>query len=108
MRMEGDEVHTETDEARGGSTPHIVRWVLGISTLAAIVLLSAVWIIGARSQGDIEEEITASGMIRDIEDNDGGSDTDGIVIDDADEMQSETVDTPVDTIPNETPADTDL
>lgn len=50
MQTQGDEVHVETDEARGGSTPHIVRWILAISLLAAIVLLSIIWITGAASQ----------------------------------------------------------
>lgn len=85
MAVEGDEVHRDTDDARGGSTPHIVRWMLVISTLAAIILLSAVWIFGALSQGDREEEITATGIAQDAE---RGSDTDGIVIDNADEFDT--------------------
>ncbi|QZP08880.1 hypothetical protein [Caenibius sp. WL] len=51
MERHGDEVHVETDEARGGATPHIVRWVLGISLILAIVLLSMTWITGALSFG---------------------------------------------------------
>lgn len=47
MDRQGDEVHIETDEARGGSTPHIVRYVLVISTLLAIIALSVIWITGA-------------------------------------------------------------
>lgn len=47
MENRNGEVHIETDEARGGSTPHIVRWVLGISLLAAILLLSVIWMTGA-------------------------------------------------------------
>ena len=47
MERYGEEVPIETDEARGGSTPHIVRWVLGISLFLAIVLLSIVWISSA-------------------------------------------------------------
>lgn len=35
------------DKARGGSTPHIVRYVLIISLLLAILALSAIWITGA-------------------------------------------------------------
>lgn len=109
MVREGDEVHIETDAARGGSSPHVVRWILILSTLAAIVLLSAIWIFGAASQGDVEEERTATGMIQSEE---SGDDTDGLVIDDADEIEgaaSESeVDTPLNTIPNETEADTDL
>ena len=47
MERQGEEIHISTEEARGGSTPHIVRYVLGISLLLAIVLLSLVWITGA-------------------------------------------------------------
>jgi hypothetical protein len=88
MRNEGGEVHAETDEARGGSTPHIVRWVLVISTLAAIVLLSIVWMTGAALQDEGEEQpATASERIADAEDR---SDTDGIVSQEADEFAPET------------------
>ena len=51
MERHGDEIHVATDEARGGSTPHIVRWVLGISLFLAIALLSMTWITGALSFG---------------------------------------------------------
>ena len=47
MEKQGDEVHVQTDEARGGSTPNIVRYVLLISLLLVIVALSAVWMTGA-------------------------------------------------------------
>lgn len=47
MERQGDEVHVHTEEARSGSTPHIVRYVLTISLLLVIVALSAVWITGA-------------------------------------------------------------
>ena len=47
MEREGDEVHVNTDEARSGSTPHIVRYVLFISLFLAIAALSAIWIFGA-------------------------------------------------------------
>ena len=61
MELKGDEVHVETDEARGASSNNIVRWVLLISLFAAIVLLSIIWITGAATQGDAEEnvEVTA-------------------------------------------------
>lgn len=54
MERQGDEVHFETDEARGASSPNIVRWVLGISLFAAIALLSVIWITGAATQGEGE------------------------------------------------------
>lgn len=47
MEREGDEVHVSEEEASGGTQPHIVRYVLGISLLLVTVLLSAVWIIGS-------------------------------------------------------------
>jgi len=37
MERRGDEVHLKTDEARAGSTPHIVRYVLAFSMLLVIV-----------------------------------------------------------------------
>lgn len=47
MERQGDEVHIQTDEARGGSTPNIVRYVLAIGLLLAIAALSLIWITGA-------------------------------------------------------------
>ena len=64
MERQGDEVHFDTDEARGASTPNIVRWVLAISLFAAIVLLSIVWMTGAATQGPVESEGTADGRER--------------------------------------------
>jgi len=91
MRNEGGELHSETDEARAGSTPHVVRWILGISLAAAIILLSAIWIFGAATQGDIEEEANVSQVIRDTEAaRNDRSDIDGIVSEDADEFAPET------------------
>ena len=49
MERQGDEVHIETNEARGGSTPHIVRYVLIISLLLAIAALTFIWVTGAVS-----------------------------------------------------------
>ena len=104
MAVQGDEVHTETDEARGGSTPHIVRWVLGISILLGIVLLSAVWIFGAATQGGIEEEATATGI---AEEEAEGRDIDGVVIDNVDEIETGDAEGELN-IPNQTEAGTDL
>ena len=47
MERIGEETHLSESEASGGEQPHIVRWVLGISLVLAIALLSAIWIIGA-------------------------------------------------------------
>ena len=81
MAEEQREIHVESDEVRGGSTPRIVRYVLIISTLLAIVLLSAIWIFGAATQGDVESEINVSEKMRAA---DEGQSTDGIVNPEAD------------------------
>ena len=47
MQRNQTETHIDSDRARSGSTPHIVRYVLGISLLLAILALSAIWITGA-------------------------------------------------------------
>jgi len=47
MERQGEEVHVTTDEARGGDTPHIVRYILLISIVLAIIALSAIWMTGA-------------------------------------------------------------
>ena len=60
MERHGDEVHITTTEASGGSTPHIVRYMLGISLLLAIVLLSFIWITGATSGGQHESDSAIS------------------------------------------------
>ncbi len=41
------EVHKSTDDARAGTTPHVVRYVLGISLFLAIAALTVIWISGA-------------------------------------------------------------
>ena len=60
MASDPDQVHMETDNALAGSTPHIVRWILGISLPAVIVLLSIVWITGALVHNDSENKASAS------------------------------------------------
>ena len=50
MADENRIIHRTAEQARGGSTPNIMRWVLGISLLAAIIALSAIWIFGAANQ----------------------------------------------------------
>jgi hypothetical protein len=47
MEREGDEVHVSQEEASGGSQPHIVRYILGVSLLLVVVLMSLIWIIGS-------------------------------------------------------------
>ncbi len=66
MQRQGEETHFETDEARGASSPNIVRWVLGISLFAAIALLSVIWISGAATQG--EQDRPGEGRDRALQD----------------------------------------
>jgi hypothetical protein len=80
---DGNEPHFETDAARGGSTPNIVRWILVVSLFAAIALLSIIWITGAATQK--EAEVTVSGQMRDRTDIEA---TDSIVGEDADEFEA--------------------
>lgn len=47
MERDGEKVRLSAEEARGGSTPHVVRYMLAIGLLLAIVALSAIWITGA-------------------------------------------------------------
>jgi len=59
MRMIGEEVHVDTDDARSGETPHIGRYILGISLLLAIIALSLIWITGAISLLPDRQPVTA-------------------------------------------------
>jgi len=90
MRNDSGEVHSKTDEARAGSTPHVVRWVLGIGLVSVIIAFTVIVLIGSASQGDIEEEANVSQMVRDTQaaENDR-SDIDGVVSQDADEFAPE-------------------
>ena len=54
----GDEVHIEDDDASAGTKTGHVRWILGISLFAAVAILAAIWIFGAISQSDVENEST--------------------------------------------------
>ena len=67
MHREGEEIHVDTDEARGGSTPHILRYVLAISLILAIGALTLIWITAAhdsdqpRPVGDISGQAPPRG-----------------------------------------------
>lgn len=52
MERHGDEVDVTTTEARAGSTPHIVRYVLIISLFLAAAVLTIVWVTGALTTDD--------------------------------------------------------
>ena len=47
MERQGDEVHASEEDASGGVQPHMVRYVLGVSLLLVVVLMSAIWILGS-------------------------------------------------------------
>ena len=47
MEKRGEEVHVNMEEARAGSTPHVVRYVLMFGLALAIIALSVIWISGA-------------------------------------------------------------
>ena len=84
MERQGDEAHFETDEARGASSPNIVRWILIVSLFAAIALLSIIWITGAATQGEDESSVKVDAL--------GGErtaeSTDSIVGEDADQLDT--------------------
>jgi hypothetical protein len=86
MQTNGEEIHADMEDARAASTPNVVRWVLVISLLAAIVLLSAIWIIGAWSSDQNNQTVDA--QIRAAQANGGGSHTDSVVSDHADQMNA--------------------
>ena len=72
------EIHIEDDDAMAGEKSGRMRWVLGISLLAAIIAMTLVWVIPALSQGDAEEEATLSGRLEAQTDAEG-DETDGII-----------------------------
>ncbi|HTM94985.1 MAG TPA: hypothetical protein VL100_04090 [Croceibacterium sp.] len=85
MEPQHEEVH-DTDGTRAGSTPHIVRWVLIISLLLAIVLLSITWITGALSMGERDSQATTTDRTAD-QAGTAADGTDSIVSDGADQLQ---------------------
>ena len=70
------QIHIDEEDASGGSKEHVVRYVLGISLIAAIVLLSAIWIFGAATQGDAESEAKVTPAANEAT----SSDTDGVIL----------------------------
>lgn len=59
MKREGDETHIPTNEARGGDTYGIVRWVLLGGLLLAIVALTAIWVTGAATSDQPNSDIVS-------------------------------------------------
>lgn len=87
MEQRGEELHAETDGARAGSTPNIVRWVLLIGLLLAILLLSITWITGALSMGARGSQETATDRAADHAGN-AAETTDSIVSDGAGQLEN--------------------
>lgn len=85
MHKEGDEIHIEDDEAMAGETSGRMRWVLGVGLALAIGLLTIIWMTGALTQGDVEEEATVSGEIR--SDLDEGDNTDSIIMEEGETVE---------------------
>src|SRR6187399_2101344 len=85
MERQGDEVHIETDEARGASTPNIVRWILAISLFAAIALLSVIWITGAATRDEGDKYVTVPDR---APDRSALEATDSIVGENADDLEA--------------------
>jgi hypothetical protein len=48
MELHNEEVHVTTEEARGGTTGMGVRYVLAITLVLVIAVLSALWLVGSR------------------------------------------------------------
>ncbi|WDF71428.1 hypothetical protein [Novosphingobium sp. KACC 22771] len=46
MEKKDEQVILETNEARAGSTPHILRYILMVSMALAIIGMGLVWWIG--------------------------------------------------------------
>ncbi|WP_324698186.1 MULTISPECIES: hypothetical protein [Novosphingobium] len=47
MERPGEEIHIDKTDARAGSAPNVMRYVLLVSLALAIVALSAIWITGS-------------------------------------------------------------
>lgn len=62
MERHGAETHVTTTEARSGASAGVVRWILAIGLLLAIVALSAIWITGALTSAQPEENSPVSGQ----------------------------------------------
>jgi hypothetical protein len=103
MENRDGEIHVETDEARGATNNNIVRWILLIGLIGAIAVLSIIWMTGALSQSEDEENVSVSRQINEATDDAAaGEATDSIVGEDADQL--ETAEPAADTAA--TPADT--
>ena len=63
MEDRDGEIHMDTDEARGGSTEGVVRWVLAIGLLLAIIGMTLAWAIPAINKDNKTKHASVSGQI---------------------------------------------
>jgi hypothetical protein len=87
MQTQGEEVHVDVDAARAGSTPNITRWVLTFSLIGVIVLLTAIWVIGAWSSDQNTQSVGA--QVQASQKQASGA-NDSVVSDHADEIDAVT------------------
>ncbi len=83
---EGEKIHIEDDDAMAGAKTGTVRWVLLISLLAAILILSVIWIAGAWLQNNEEASYVPPPPAPPIEqtvNEDGVADVDGVLIEES-------------------------
>ena len=85
MQTKQDPNYTETDQLRAGSTPHVTRWVLAFGLLGAIVLLTAIWVIGSWSSDQNNQTVGAQDRAAH---NEANGRNDSIVSDHADQMKA--------------------
>ena len=62
MERQNEEVHVTTEEARSGQTGMGVRYVLAITLVLAIAVLSALWLVGARGPAQSGQAAETSAM----------------------------------------------
>lgn len=58
--LKNGEVHIDEQDASGGSKEGVVRWILLISLLAAILIMSIIWITAAVTHDETAEEATTT------------------------------------------------
>lgn len=51
MDRQGDEIHLDTEEARGGKTGMGVRYVLGLTLALVIIAFVALWLMQSGAPG---------------------------------------------------------
>ena len=56
MQRQGEETHVTTEEARGASTPNVVRYVLIISFVLACLVTTIIWVTGAATTGHADAD----------------------------------------------------